>query len=197
MALNLPEFQDDMRRLFKTEKSISLYLTAGLIALSAILPSKLLQAETRSVCSEKCASAQIDFSIHIPEVLSLRMDALHDAHGFTSQAMDGIAPTSKPADSQSVFHVSVSAAGSLSPGSVMVLTATGSAPLSAKQKKPDIKEGITWTASGTHRTGCLSKDKPCFLSGRHKHPRSFRYDRHHRISPAETARPIFYIISAP
>jgi hypothetical protein len=197
MAFNLSQCQDDMSVLFRTEKSIFLYLTAGLIALSAILPSRLLQAETGSVGHEKRASAHVDFIIHIPEVLSLRIDALHDSHGLTSQAIDSIEPTGKPADSQSVSHISVRAAGTLSFGSVMALTAAGSDPLSRNHKKPDIKAGITWTASGTHRTGSFPKDKPYLLSARHQHPRSFTYDRRHQISPAETPRPIFYIISAP
>jgi hypothetical protein len=96
-----------------------------------------------------------------------------------------------------VSHISVRAAGRLSFSSVMALTATGSDPLSHNQEKPDIQAGITWTAGGTHRTGSFPKYKSHLLSGRHKHSRSFTYTGHHRISPAETARPIFYIISAP
>lgn len=197
MTINLPKCRNNMRTRYKTGKSISLFLTAGLIALSAVLPSKLLQAETSSVGKGERASSHIDFLIHIPEVLSLKIDTLHDGYALTSQAMGGIEPAGKPADSQSGFYISVRAAGSLSSGGVMALTATGSDPLSRDPKKPDARAGITWTASGPHWTGSLPKDKSYFLSGRRKHPRSFTYDKHHRISPAETARPVFYIISAP
>ncbi len=171
-----------------------LYLSAGLLVLFMLSLYGPLQADTNSVSGTNSVGAHIDFIIRIPQVLSLKIGIPHEADRSLSQDFDVTGP---PATPQGTSKIYVSASGTLSPGGVLALTATGSDPLSFKQGYPVIRAGITWTASRTSWTGGAPMEPSYLISANHSSPSSFTFHRYHRRQTSDTNEPVFYVISAP
>lgn len=160
-------------------------------ALAGISPG--VRAETALAQQGQTANPRLNFVIHIPESLFLRIEPSDQPKDIQQI----LSPPNPAAVDHSEPTISVNAVGTLATGGTMALSSQVIHRTSPPHDKPPPMSGFTSSPGGVNAPGEDRHLDVAIHSGRHSHNRVYTFQRiHPDISKPEGAR-VTYTLSSP
>ncbi len=170
-------------------------MAAGLCVFCLVCLGKPIVAKTDSGNASNKATATVQFAIHIPETLSMRIAGpdrsnRHLAEGNSSDRLSG-----KTNENEQTIDIDI--LGNVIPGGTMALTADNAVPQLDGRIKRNPRSLVTWTAKGFFPAESRRGKKSDSGSVGNPTSHTFTFSDKHHLEPGPIDQQIIYTISAP